>query len=368
MPLNPPESPLVFDPSMESPEQDEAETGQGLVETLHKITEITYKDGHHAIRPVHAKSHGLLKAELVVADDLPPVLSHGLFAKPGRYPAVMRFSTTPGDILDDKVSTPRALAVKILNVDGPGLPGAENARTQDFLLVNGKTFGGPNGKAFLNNLKLLAPTTDKAEGLKVALSSVLQLAERGIEALGGKSGTIISLGGHPETDILGESFYGQLPFLYGLHVAKIAIVPVSPNLTALTGAKVDLHDKPNGLREAVIAAFAQEGGEWEVRIQLATTLDETPIENSALLWPEDKTPFVTVARLIAGPQTAWSEPRQAAVDDGMAFSPWHCLAAHRPLGSIMRMRKAVYEMAADFRSTHNRCPIHEPASLDAITD
>jgi hypothetical protein len=354
MPLNPPESPLIFDASMESPEEDEAETGQGLVETLHKIAEITYKDGHHAIRPVHAKSHGLLKAELIVGEGLPPVLSHGLFAKPGRYPAVMRFSTTPGDILDDKVSTPRGLAVKILNVDSPGLPGAANARTQDFLLVNGKTFSGPNGKAFLNNLKLLALTTDKAEGLKVALSSVLQLAERRIEALGGKSGTIVSLGGHPETDILGESFYGQLPFLYGPHVAKIAIVPVSPNLTALTGAKVDLHDKPNGLREAVIAAFAHEGGEWEVRIQLATTLDETPI--------------VTVARLIAGPQTAWSEPRQAAVDDGMAFSPWHCLAAHRPLGSIMRMRKAVYEMAADFRSTHNRCPIHEPASLDAITD
>jgi hypothetical protein len=48
----------------------------------------------------------------------------------------------------------------------------------------------------------------------------------------------------------------------------------------------------------------------------------------------------------------------------MAFSPWHGLAAHRPLGSIMRMRKAAYEMSAEFRSTHNHCPMQEPRSLD----
>ncbi|PKU24278.1 catalase [Telmatospirillum siberiense] len=353
---------------MEIPEEEEAETGRELVETLRKIAETTYKDGGHALRAVHAKSHGLLKAELIVEEGLPDILAQGLFAKPLRHPAVMRFSTTPGDLLDDNVSTPRGLALKVLDVDGPRLPGSESARTQDFLFVNGKTFSGPNGKAFLDSLKLLALTTDKGEGLKVALSTVFQAAERGIEALGGKSGTIISLGGHPETNILGESFFGQVPFLYGPYVAKIAVIPVSANLTTLIGAKVDLHQKPNGLREAVIAAFSDAGGEWDVRIQLATNLKDTPIEDSSKLWPEDKTPFVTVARLVAGPQIAWSEERHVAVDDGMAFSPWHGLAAHRPLGSIMRMRKAVYEMSADFRSTRNRCPVHEPASLESIVN
>jgi hypothetical protein len=350
---------------METPEEGEAETGRELVVVLRKIAETTYEDGGHALRAVHAKSHGLLSGELIVAEGLPEVLAQGLFATPGRHQAVLRFSTTPGDLLDDNVSTPRGLAVKVLDVEGPRLPGSEDATTQDFLFVNGKTFGGPNGKGFLSNLKLLAPTTDKMEGLKVALSTVLQAAERGIEALGGKSATVISLGGHPETNILGESFFGQLPFLYGPYIAKIALVPVSPNLTALTGAAVDLHHKPDGLREAIVAALEQEGGEWEMRIQLATDLRQTPIENSAILWPEDQTPFIAVARLVVGPQTAWSKPRSAAVDDGMAFSPWNGLAAHRPLGSIMRMRKAVYEMSADFRSTRNACPVHEPHSLPA---
>jgi hypothetical protein len=32
---------------------------------------------------------------------------------------VIRLSTTPGDILDDTVSTPRAPALKIVGVEGP---------------------------------------------------------------------------------------------------------------------------------------------------------------------------------------------------------------------------------------------------------
>ena len=47
-------------------------------------------------------------------------------------------------------------------------------------------------------------------------------------------------------------------------------------------------------------------------------------------------------------------------DDTLSFSVWHGLAAHRPLGSVNRLRKAAYEMSAAFRSSFNGCPIHEP--------
>jgi hypothetical protein len=49
-----------------------------------------------------------------------------------------------------------------------------------------------------------------------------------------------------------------------------------------------------------------------------------------------------------------------AIDDGMAFSPWHGISAHQPLGSVMRARKAAYKMSADFRGQRNGCPMHEP--------
>jgi hypothetical protein len=63
---------------------------------------------------------------------------------------------------------------------------------------------------------------------------------------------------------------------------------------------------------------------------------------------------------VVEPQDAWNETLSTEIDDGMGFSPWHALAAHRPLGQIMRMRHLAYDQAQDFRSEHNSCPIHEP--------
>jgi hypothetical protein len=199
--------PIRFDPSMEHIAENEAETHAAMIETLLSISETTFAHSGHATRSVHAKSHGVLRGKVTVLPGLPPDLAQGLFAKPGEYRAALRFSTIPGDVLDDHVSTPRGLAVKIIDVDGPRLPGSEADTTQDFVMINGPAFGAPNAEAFLGNLKAVARTTDKAEGLKIALSAVARLAEDILEAFGHKSSTILTLGGQPLTHILGETYY-----------------------------------------------------------------------------------------------------------------------------------------------------------------
>ena len=73
-----------------------------------------------------------------------------------------------------------------------------------------------------------------------------------------------------------------------------------------------------------------------------------------------------MATIRVQPQTAWSEARSAAVDDGMSFSPWHGLAAHRPLGSIMRVRKQAYEMGKRFRAERNGRMIEEPRQAKSL--
>ena len=139
---------------MERPVVDEAATITGLIATMRYIAEKTFADGGHAIRPVHAKSHGILEGYLEVDEGLPSELAQGLFAKPGDYPLVMRFSTNPGDILDDSVSVPRGLAIKVIGVEGERLDGSEGDVTQDFLLINGPAFGAPTPKAFLSVVRL----------------------------------------------------------------------------------------------------------------------------------------------------------------------------------------------------------------------
>lgn len=352
--------PIAFKPEYEQAPDDEGETAKELADTLRSIMQTTFEDHGHAYRSVHAKAHGLLRGEITVLDNLPVELAQGAFAKPGTLPLVLRFSTNPGDVLDDKVSTPRGLAMKIIGVDGARLPGSESDVTQDFVMQNAKAFTAATPKAFLKTLKLLAKTTDKAPGLKKVFSTVLHGVESVIEGVGGESATIKSLGGHPRTHILGESFNTVVPFLYGPYYAKLAVVPVAPSLTALTDQPVDLDAKPDGLREAVSEYFATQGGVWEVRIQLATDVDKMPIEDASAIWPEDMSPYVTVARIEVPAQAAWSEEGVKAIDDGMAFSPWHGLQAHRPLGGVMRVRKPAYEMSSGFRAAHNGCPMHEP--------
>jgi hypothetical protein len=135
--------PIRFSPGAEQPVAGEPATIAGLIASMRYIAERTFANGRHAIRPVHAKSHGILEGHLEVDRGLPSELAQGLFAKPERYPLVMRFSTIPGDILDDSVSVPRGLAIKVIGVEGERLEGSEQDVTQDFLLINGPAFSAP---------------------------------------------------------------------------------------------------------------------------------------------------------------------------------------------------------------------------------
>ena len=345
--------PLTFDPTYEVVEPDEAQTFSEMRDAMRHIVEVTSKDYGHAVLAVHAKSHGRLTGEVEVLGDLPPALAQGVFAKPGTFPAVLRFSTNPGDILDDSVSTPRGLAVKMIGVAGERLPDSMGEATQDLVMQNAPAFSAPNPKKFLGSLKLLAKTTDSPQILKKGLSAVLRGAETVVEAFGRSSPTLKSLGGHPNTHILGETFFTMVPVLYGRNFGKISVVAVSPELTMLTGREVEVSGRPNALRDDVREFFAHRGGTWEIRVQLCTDLDTMPIEDASVVWPEEESPYVTVARITVEPQEAWSEARAGVGDDQLAFSPWHGTVDHRPLGGIMRSRRQAYPELSGLRAQIN---------------
>lgn len=361
-------TPLAFRPEFEQPEPDEAETFKEMREAMRSIVEVTSKDYGHAVRAVHAKSHGLLDGTLEIPEGLPPVLAQGAFATPGTFPVLMRFSTNPGDILDDSVSTPRGLALKIIGVEGERLPGSEDQTNQDLVMQNGPAFSAPNPKKFVGNLKLLAKTTDTPQVLKKGLSAVLRGAEKVVEAFGGESPAIKSLGGHPNTHILGETFYTMVPVLWGGHFGKVSVAPVSPEMTALKDKPIEVSGRPDALRDEVRAFFAEHGGTWEIRVQLCTDLQSMPIEDASVVWPEDESPYVTIGRITVSPQNAWSEERAKVGDDQTRFSPWQGLAAHRPLGGIMRSRQQAYVELSGLRSAINGCPFHEPSQAVHLPD
>jgi len=356
-----------YTPDLEQIGPDEPQLAEALSETMLSIAYTTYADSAHAIRCVHAKSHALLEAEVDIRDNLPPQLAQGIFAQPGGYQAVMRLSTTPGDILHDSVSAPRGMALKILDVDGTRLPGSENSTSQDFVMVNGKVFNSPSAKAFLGSLKLLAATTDRAEGAKKILSKLLRGVESVAEAAGKELTPVKVMGGQPMTHMLGESVYTQVPVRFGQYVAKLGLVPASENLKALIDTKVSVDGDEDVHRHLIEEFFRTQTAVWHLQVQLCTDAAEMPIEDPMALWDEEKSAYVTIATVTARPQESWSEERAGIVDDGMKFSPWNGIGEHQPLGQIMRMRKLAYERSAAFRSKRNPIGVSEPRTCPFST-
>lgn len=356
---------VSYSDSVEQPEPGEQETFDQIAAMMADIGKKVGDRQRHVVRSVHAKSHGLLKAELTVVDGLPPELRQGLFAATGHFDTIMRFSTNPGDILSDHISSPRGLAIKILGVDGEMLPSHQGHTTQDIIFNNSKVFAAPNAEGFLKSLKTLDKHANDPEALKQVVSSTAQVAEEALELVGGKSATLLGFG-HPPTNPLGESYYTNVPVRYGGYFGKMAIVPVSQNLVDLIGKHVEHPQEWNILRDTIVDFFKTQSARWELRVQLCTDLEKMPVEDGSVEWDEKLSPYITVAELTAGAQDAYSDERRVFVDEKLSFNPFHALAAHRPLGNIMRARFKSYQVSSQYRHKADGREMIEPTSISEL--
>jgi catalase len=365
---------LLYSPQVETVAPDEQETFDELSRTMQHITRHMATRYRHAYRPVHAKSHGVLVGTLEVLPNLAPALSQGLFQEASTHPVIMRFSTNPGDLLADNVSSPRGLAIKVLNVDGPKVPNHGNQTTQDFVCINATAFPAPDAKGFLEQMKLFDKTLDTPEGVKHAVSVAARATNAVLKVVHLPSSTLEGIGASA-THILGETFSTVAPLRYGDYVAKIEIAPGSDNLKKLTGKSINLNADYNALEELIKEFFREQTGVWDVKVQLALAPGreglaekdkDFPIEAADKEWPADKSPWVTVGHITATPQDSYSDARQLFVDERLSFSPWHALEAHRPLGGIMRSRLKAYEEAAAYRVQRNERERSEPSDVAEV--
>jgi hypothetical protein len=356
---------VPYSDAVEVIQPGEEQTFDEIAATMRDIQTKIGERQRHTTRSVHAKSHGLLKARVTVIDGLPEELRQGLFATPASYGAVLRFSTNPGDILSDHISTPRGLAMKIIGVPGEMLPNHAGEVTQDFVMVNDKAFNAPDAKGFLKGLKTLDEHVNDSEALKQTVSSVSQVAETALEAVGGESALLKGFG-HKPTHPLGETFSTVVALRYGAYFGKVELVPVSANLVKLCGEHLPNASNWNSLKEAITEFFKTETAVWELRVQLCTDLEKMPVEKADVKWDEELSPYVAVAQVTVAPQAAYSDARRVWVDEHLSFNPWHGLAAHRPLGNVMRARFKAYKASTEARHAAEGRKMVEPKSIDEM--
>jgi len=341
-------------------------------DTLVSVARMGQKvfDKHrHAMRGAHAKGHGGLKGELKIYDNLPTSLAQGLFREPRTYPVMIRFSTAPGDIMPDGMSAFRGMAIKVIGVEGSKLFSPEpDALTQDFLMINRPVFPAGNVTRYLNEQllqeKVVVSAPEEAQQLlTTVLRTVSAVTEKvGVDLYPTALGITL-----PETHILGETYYTTAALRYGDYIAKVSAIPVSDSLQPFVGKLVKTDD-PSALWDLVVEFFRQQAAEYELRVQLCTNLETMPIEDASIQWSEQESPYRAIAKITIPVQEAHSPARRVYVDEVLSFNAWHCIAEHRPLGSIQRVRRQVYEASSRYRHEMNQQPKGEPRSIEEMPD
>lgn len=359
-------APLRYDDAVEARLPDEDAIVDEVLRSFQRLRDFTFDKHRHAIRGAHAKSHGIVKGELAVYGGLAEPLAQGVFARERRYPAIVRFSTAPGDIVPDGVASFRGLALKLLGVDGPKLAEPVDAVTQDFVFFNLPSIPTGDVRSYLEAQLRLEKVSHAPEEVQEAITTVARAAGSVLRRVGVAAGEVIGQA-TATTHILGETFFTGAALRHGDYVARLALVPVSESLQPLRGASVDIGND-SALRDAVVDFFRHDGAEYELRAQLRTDAARMPVEDASVDWPEDESPYLPVARLTIPPQEAYSPARRVYADDALSFSPWHTIAAHRPLGSIMRVRRAAYDLSSRDRHERNARPMTEPRSIEEFPD
>jgi hypothetical protein len=95
----------------------------------------------------NTKTHGIVRGELTVRDDLPEKMRRGIFAEPRTYRAWVRFSG-PGPYITPDIDDVgfMSMSIKLMGVPGPKLLDDEE-HTQDLLAVSTPTFVTPDTRA-----------------------------------------------------------------------------------------------------------------------------------------------------------------------------------------------------------------------------
>lgn len=301
-----------------------------------------------ALRAGNTKTHGLLRAEFEVLPDLPDELRQGVFQTARTYKAWVRFAGpgpfAPADVDDNGILS---ISIKLLGVEGEKLLADDERMTQDFTGISAPTFTTPDVRENLKLQKHIYAGTPVLYFLSPFDSHLLDAIQQGLYA---------KLYGNP----LEAEYFSCVPYLFG--EGRAVQYSIRPRLVG-ERTRVPRRPPPNYLREAMAKTLGEREVVFDFMVQFQTDAHRMPIENASVRWPEKLSPYRRVATLRI-PAQKFDSPEQLDYDRKLSFNPWHCIAAHRPLGNQNRARRHIYLETSKFRQRMNGDERVEPTEGD----
>jgi hypothetical protein len=330
--------------AQELPEPDEEAHLDSIIGSMGAYMNAHYTPGNYE-RAGNTKTHGIVRAEFTVRDDVPAAMRFGIFAEPKTYRAWVRFSgpgpDSPPDIEDVGFVS---CSIKLMGVAGPKLFEDEKL-TQDFLMICTPTFVTPDTDA---NAQLQIEILKGTPFFYFVNFTRTHLLDGFMQSLWNKT----------QNNPLQARYYSTVPYLLGEGRAmQYAVRPRSPKQDRVP--RLPLRPPDNYLREAMVATLAREDVDFDFMLQLQTDPHRMPVENAAVKWPERLSPFVPVATLHI-PKQSFDSPAQLRFASSLSYNPWHCIPEHRPIGNQSRARLRLYSTLAKLRQDRNATPHVEP--------
>jgi hypothetical protein len=263
-------------------------------------------------------------------------LAKGMFARPGAYPAIVRFANADPNKNSDFKADVRSLSFSVdLNPEGATVRGADTGR-QDFSMQNATTLPINDAPAFLATMKLLTASNPFTGLLSLPLRDKLRvLRTLGLAQLQARQ-TI-----RPYQQL---RYRSTVPFRHGpIDVVKYTAAPLPDNPATPLQKR-----NPNGLQDELIRHVKEDSkmNAFDFGIQFLDINRMTYwgkcqdanfwIENASVEWNEAEAPFNTVARLTLLPKS------QLALDAGERTYfdvTGNSTPDSMPLGSINRPRQ-----------------------------
>lgn len=284
-------------------------------------------------RALHRRGLLGLRGELKVRSGLPAHLAHGLFAPPGAeakpHEVWIRLSNGSADRQPDARPDVRGFSLKVMGVSGEGALGTP-AKEQDFAMIQFDVFTFATSEAFAG--VVLAASAGPISLLKHLIK------QHGFFGGLREAGRLQKSFGQPFRGFAVEPFFTAAPIACGPYAVKVRLRPAAQATAA------DDQARKEGWRAAMGRHLGAGPLRYELQLQAFVNERDTPIEDPTVRWSEAVTPFVTVADLEIPSQRVEGAAAEAFDKqiEQTTFDPWAALAAHRPLGEIMRARKVTY--------------------------
>jgi hypothetical protein len=323
-----------------NPAREQSDIEQIVERSLLMQSQAAAKQRRPLGRGTHAKGV-CIRAQFEVFDvaagrdpKLAARLAKGMFARPGVYPATVRFANADPNKNSDFKADVRSLSFSVELASGGAVAGSGAGR-QDFSMQNATTLPINDAPAFLATMKVLTASNPAAGLWSLQFKDKLRVL---------RTLALAQLQAHQKIKPYQQlRYWSTVPYRHGpTDVVKHSATPLPDNPAAPLQRR-----NPNGLQDELVRHVNEDSkmSAFDFGLQFLDADRMTYwgkrqdanfwIENASVQWNEAEAPFHTVARLTLLSKSLL--PPDAA-DTAYIDVTGHSTPDSTPLGSINRAR------------------------------